>query len=111
MTNRELDFLIADKIFFKYVDKAVGMQGNCDDVDCCSGEEIPYYSSDMNLSRLVEQEIERCGLQSQYGDILAIIEQDMCKDCATHPPMNWLCAHASPKSRCLAALKTVGVEL
>lgn len=66
------------------------------------------FSSDMNFAYKMEQEIENKGFQVLYGDILGRYVQDQHRDKFSHPSMNWICAHASPRVRCLAALEAVG---
>lgn len=77
-------------------------------------DNLDNYSFPTNISHAFEMEnaIEARGLSSKYGDALARIEQEQfSKEEFIHPSMNWLCAHASPKNRCLAALEVCGVEI
>lgn len=73
-----------------------------------------HYSTDMNAAFKMEHLLSRKeGLAFIYGDNLATIAQDdWGKESGRigHAPMNWICAHASPRIRCLAALKTIAPE-
>lgn len=76
--------------------------------------EVPAYTDedDRNPSKWVEDEIERRGLQSDYGGALAEIagvSDDFWYD-ATGDDV-WKIAHVAPADRCRAALRAMGVEV
>jgi hypothetical protein len=82
--------------------------------------EIPDYADDHNAARLVEDEIERRGLQEEY--IKALTRQlDLNVFVASasgdyrafefHPDEAWAFLHAAPEKRCRAALQAIGAVL
>lgn len=72
-------------------------------IDCCS--ETPFYSSDYNDCRLVEDEIERRGRWEIYLHYL-LYELDIYGEVYSEKDI-WKCMRATPEQRCRAALKAV----
>ena len=65
---------------------------------------VPDFSGSLDAAWLMEEEIERRGLQTQYvGELWALLELDTIPYGTTYWPM----AHATPEQRCRAALEAV----
>lgn len=107
--NVNLDELIAEKVMGWHVGS--GCNGlHPPDATTCVLPQIPDYTTDERDTRLVEDEIASRGLIEQYvftlGSIVAspdLFDED--------PLYQWALIRATPKDRCLAALKILGIEV
>lgn len=110
--SREYDAQVAELVFGWSHSKLYGRGGiGLGLMDMPDGrmEYIPKFSSDLNDTYQMEDRIWRDGKHVEYGDALAKIVSDLDgAEARIHPPMNWLCVHASPTQRVKAALKVYG---
>lgn len=75
----------------------------------CHWRDIPAYSTDPAAARLVEDEIERRGLQRKYIIALdRLLSTNVYKDWDDCLADMWLAIRAAPEQRCRAALVAVG---
>lgn len=100
MTDREIDALIQSEVF------GVNL----------TERETARYSTDIAAAWAMEEHIAHLDLWVKYGTSLAEIvgkvdlsESEFRIISVSLKP--WDLCHASPKNRCLAALKAVGVEV
>lgn len=102
--GRELDALVAERVM-GWTRRARGhsmlmvdvWDGPVDGPVGIAAWRIPAYSTDIAAARLVEDEIERRGLSSEYTGALAVrIRGDL-----------WDLLRATPEQRCRAALVVV----
>lgn len=66
---------------------------------------LPHYTTEHAAARLVEDEIERRGLQQRYVDELLTFERE------ADFSAEWFLIRATPEQRCLAALRALGVAV
>lgn len=130
MTNEELDVLVAEKVLglapckaWQYSNMGAAGGALSENRGCEHGAKC--YPADPKLPRAnyslhlmatwqMEEELFARGLHAEYGDHLARLAQEghaATRHPMSHPPINWLCAHAPARTRCLAALLAVGAEV
>lgn len=121
MSPREIDALVAEKVLglkldFEMTDDCdhIALDGKCSKCLTVLAEhpyDIPNYSTDIAAAREVEDRIQALRLHLDYAaHLLDIIGIEAPKPIA-RPCVAWLCANASPRQRCLAALRAMGVEV
>jgi hypothetical protein len=116
MTPRERDALVGERAFAYTVDwefDAPCVKALCDQYD--EWGILPHYTADLTAARLVEDEIERRGLQSVYAVHLMTL---LCGGWANNEGLYileeddlWTLLRATPEQRCRAALRAMGVEV
>jgi hypothetical protein len=124
LSDREMDALCAEKVMHIPKEKwplqcVVNRHRTDDEIFCyvCNiavedSEKVPdWYSSDIAAAYEMEEEIFRQGKAVDYGMHLGKICEDDCKEAGLRVSFTWLVAHASPKQRALAALRTFKIAL
>ena len=109
--GRPLDALIADKVMRLYVDAHVMYAAHCPDTNCCDGEPIPEYSTDIAAAWLVVETLQS-GPHYKFVHIAVYDGQWSCwtEHVAGDPPIGLCSADTAPLAICLAALKAVGQQ-
>lgn len=73
--------------------------------------DLPFFSSQIAAAMEVQYEIHKRRLHLEYAHYL-MLEVGIERPAQTAvEAIAWLCANASPRQRCLAALRAVGAEV
>lgn len=114
MEPRERDALVAEKIFNLTLNYEFAEELGAPSVPALRDQYdewgiLPEYTTDHTAVRLVEDEIERRGIDARYLYIkhLILIFNPDPEDFV----LTWDLLRATPEQRCLAALRACGVEV